>query len=237
MLSHPYQACPLNGMAQVRAAAIFALGTVLDVKFDASRNGRDCNADEKIRDEVRVVKCLLSVVSDGSPLVRAEVAVALSRFAFGHNKNLKSVAVANWKPQSKSVLTGAGSVHTTPSRYMSQGSIVSSTISPLLGDSDSGILNDCVSKGGLNHTRPRPLENAFYLKCVLAIYTLAKDPSPHVANLGQRVLSTIGIEQVVAKSVKSSGGSVRPAESTSTPNPRLAGLAHSSSWFELNGAI
>ncbi|CAI9779189.1 unnamed protein product [Fraxinus pennsylvanica] len=164
---------------------------------------------------------------------------ALSRFAFGHNKNLKSVAVANWKPQSKSVLTslpsflikGAGSVHTTPSRYMSQGSIVSSTVSPLLGDSDSGILNDCVSKGGLNHTRPRPLENTFYLKCVLAIYTLAKDPSPHVASLGQRVLSTIGIEQVVAKSVKSSGESVRPVESTSTPNPRLAGLAHSSSCF------
>ncbi|KAL2455765.1 Regulatory-associated protein of TOR 1 [Abeliophyllum distichum] len=273
----------LEPQPEVRAAAIFSLGTVLDIGFDTSRDGlvdEDCNADEKIRDEVGIVKSLLSVVSDGSPLVRAEVAVALSRFAFGHNKHLKSVAAAYWKPQSNSVLTslpsfvikGSGSGHTTPTHYMPQGSIVSSTIapslrfgnesqsvvrdgrvstssplatpgimhgSPLSDDSsqhsDFGMLNDCVSNGGLNRTRPRPLDNALYLQCVLAMCTLAKDPSPRVAGLGRRVLSIIGIEQVAAKSVKSGGGSVRPGESISTPNPSLAGLARSSSWFELNG--
>ncbi|KAJ0878560.1 putative regulatory associated protein of TOR [Helianthus annuus] len=43
--------------------------------------------------------------SDGSPLVRAELAVALARFAFGHNRNLKSIAAAYWKPQPNSVLS------------------------------------------------------------------------------------------------------------------------------------
>ncbi|KAL2509930.1 Regulatory-associated protein of TOR 1 [Forsythia ovata] len=275
----------LEPQPEVRAAAIFSLGTVLDIGFDTSRDGlvdESCNADEKIRDEVGIVKRLLSVVSDGSPLVRAEVAVALSRFAFGHNKHLNSVAAAYWKPQSNSVLTslpsfvikGSGSGHTTPTHYVPQGTVVSSTIapslrvgnesqlvvrdgrvstsspfstpgimhrSPLSDDSsphsDSGMLNDSVSNGGLNRTRPRPrpLDNALYLQCVLAMCTLAKDPSPRVASLGRRVLSIIGIEQVAAKSVKSGGGSVRPCESTSTPNPSLAGLARSSSWFELNG--
>lgn len=62
-------------LLKVWAAAIFALGTLLDVEFNASRDGQDCNAYEKTRIEVRIVKSLLCVVSDGSPLVRAEVAV------------------------------------------------------------------------------------------------------------------------------------------------------------------
>ncbi|KAL2514518.1 Regulatory-associated protein of TOR 2 [Forsythia ovata] len=283
----------LEPQPEVWAAAIFSLGTVLDIGFDTSRDGlvdEDCNADEKFRDEAGIVKSLLSVVSDGSPLVQAKynglifsLSASLSRFAFGHNKHLKSVDAAYWKPQSNSVLTslpsfvikGSGSGHTTPTHYMPQGSIVSSTIapslrvgnesqsvvrdgrvstssplatpriihgSPLSDDSsqhsDFGMLNDCVSNGCLNRTTPRPLDNALYLQCVLAMCTLAKDPSPRVASLGRQVLSIIGIEQVAAaKSVKSGGGSVRTGESTSTPNPSLAGLARSSSWFELNGGI
>lgn len=109
--------------------------------------------------------------------------------------------------------------------------------SPLSDDSsqhsDSGILNDCMSNGVVHHTRPRPLDNALYSQCVLAMLTIAKDPSPRIANLGRRVLSIIGIEQVVAKSVKSIG-SVRPGEPP-TPAPSLAGLARSSSWLDMNG--
>jgi hypothetical protein len=41
-----------------------------------------------------LLEVFLSVVSDGSPLVRVEVAAALSCVAFGHNKHLKSIAVA-----------------------------------------------------------------------------------------------------------------------------------------------
>ncbi|KAL2479311.1 Regulatory-associated protein of TOR 1 [Abeliophyllum distichum] len=266
---------------EVRAAAVFALGTVLDFGFDTSRDGlgdEDCDDDEKVRVEAGIVKSLLNVVSDGSPLVRAEVAVALSRFAFGHNKHLKSVAAAYWKPQSGSVLTsfpyfavkGSGSGYSTPTHTIPHGNIPSpvapllrvgndsqsvardgrvSTSSPLasagimhgspLSDdssqhSDSGMLNDCINNGIVNHTRSRPLDNALYSQCVLAMCTLAKDPSPRVSSLGRRVLSIIGIEQVVAKSTKSAGRSGRPGESTTNPNT-LAGLARSSSWFELNG--
>lgn len=65
---------------KVRAAAVFALGTLLDFGFDASRDGigdEDCDDDEKVRVEAAIVKSLLNVVSDGSPLVRAEVSVGM----------------------------------------------------------------------------------------------------------------------------------------------------------------
>ncbi|XP_073297901.1 regulatory-associated protein of TOR 1-like isoform X1 [Primulina huaijiensis] len=268
---------------EVRAAAVFSLGTLLDFGFDASRDGledEDCDDDEKIKAEAGIVKSLLSVVSDGSPLVRAEVAVALARFSFGHNKHIKSVAAAYWKPQSNSVLTtlpsfainGSGSGYTTLVHYMAHGSRVPSPVGPLLRvgndsqavtrdgrvssgsplatsgimhgsplsddssqHSDSGALNDFVSNGVVNHSRRRPLDNSLYSQCVLAMCTLAKDPSPRVASLGRRVLSIIGIEQVVTKSVKTTGGSAHPNELSTTASISLSGLARSSSWFELNG--
>lgn len=111
--------------------------------------------------------------------------------------------------------------------------------SPLSDDSsqhsDPGMLNDAVSNGVVHHSRPKPLDNATYSQCVLAMFTLAKDPSPRIASLGRRVLSIIGIEQVVTKPINSTGGIARPAESsTSTPTPSLVGLARSSSWFDMN---
>ncbi|KAL3536590.1 hypothetical protein ACH5RR_005051 [Cinchona calisaya] len=269
---------------EVRAAAVFALGTVLDVGFDTSRDGtggeEDCDDDEKVRSEGSIVKNLLSVVSDGSPLVRAEVVLALARFAFGHVKHLKSVAAAYWNPQPNSVFTalpafavnGSGSCYTTPTQYMPHGSIVPSSVSPLLrvGEnsqsvvrngrvstssplttsgimhgsplsddssqlSDSGIVPDTISNGVVNHARPRPLDKALYSQCVLAMCTVAKDPSPRIAGLGRRVLSIIGIEQVVAKPVKFTLGNVQPSESTANPSTSLSGLARSSSLFDMNG--
>lgn len=187
---------------------------------------------------------------------------ALGRFAFGHNKHLKSIAAAYWKPQSSSLL------NSLPSLSHIKGSVVSSQIGPLLRvtndnslvvrdgrvstssplassgimhgsplsddssqHSDSGILNDGVSNGGVNLSPPKPLDNAMYSQCVLAMCTLAKDPSPRIASLGRQVLAIIGIEQVVAKPLKSSNNSVRPGESI-TASP---GLARSSSWFDMNG--
>ncbi|XP_034221055.1 regulatory-associated protein of TOR 2 isoform X2 [Prunus dulcis] len=253
---------------EVRASAVFALGTLLDVGSGSCRDGvggdEEYDDDEKIRAEISIVRSLLSVASDGSPLVRAEVAVALGRFAFGHNKHLKSIAAAYWKPQSSSLL------NSLPSLSHIKGSVVSSQIGPLLRvtndnslvvrdgrvstssplassgimhgsplsddssqHSDSGILNDGVSNGGVNLSTPKPLDNAMYSQCVLAMCTLAKDPSPRIASLGRQVLAIIGIEQVVAKPVKSSNNSVRPGESI-TASP---GLARSSSWFDMNGAV
>ncbi|XP_057476943.1 regulatory-associated protein of TOR 1-like isoform X3 [Actinidia eriantha] len=264
---------------EVRASTVFALGTLLDVGIDSSRdiggNG-ECDDDEKVRAENSIVESLLNVVSDGSPLVRAEVAIALARFAFGHNKHLKSIAAAYCKPQSNSVLSSLPSLAMkgtesgyTPTQCMPHASmgppqighllrvvgdsqllvrdgrvstsspLTSSGImhgSPLSDDlsqhSDSGMFNGCMSNGVINHRRPRPLDNALYSQCVLAMLTLAKDPSPRVASLGRRVLSIIGIEQVVTKYVKSTGSSARLGESVT---PSHAGLARSSSWFDMNG--
>ena len=113
--------------------------------------------------------------------------------------------------------------------------------SPLSDDSsqhsNSGILNGIVSNGAVNHSRPKPLDNALYSQCVLAMCTLAKDPSPRIASLGRSVLSIIGIEQVVTKSVNSAGSSGRPRPGdpkTSSPYPSVAGMTRSSSWFDMN---
>lgn len=66
-------------LLQVRAAAVFALGTLLDVGFDSGKGVGDeeFDDDENIIAEDIIIKSLLDVVSDGSPLVRAEVAVGM----------------------------------------------------------------------------------------------------------------------------------------------------------------
>lgn len=158
-------------------------------------------------------------------------------------------------------IKGTVSGHTTPNQYSHIGPVMrvggdsqsasrdgrASTSSPLASSgimsgspvsddsslhSDSGIMNNC--NGGGNHMRSKHLDNALYSQCVSAMCTLAKDPSPRIAGLGRRVLSIIGIEQVVAKSVKSAAGSSRPSESITSPINSLAGLARSSSWFDMN---
>ena len=115
--------------------------------------------------------------------------------------------------------------------------------SPLSDDSsqhsDSGVLHeDTVSNGAVNHSRPKPLNNALYSQCVLTMCTLANDPSPRIASLGRRVLSIIGIEQVVTKPVKPSSSSIKPTDGTAASQPpSFAGLARSSSWFDMNGGM
>ncbi|KAL8232514.1 hypothetical protein R6Q57_002292 [Mikania cordata] len=259
---------------EVRASAVFALGTLLDVGFDSSRDVGDDERDddEKAVAEISIVKSLLNVVSDGSPLVRAELAVALARFAFRHNRHLKSIAAAYWKPQSNSVLSSLPSFtvrtsvsgYNTPNQYSqigplsrvgsdnqsaardgrvsSSSPLTTSSImhgSPLSDDSsqhsDPGMLNDCITNGVVNHAKPRQLDNGLYSQCVSAMCTLAKDSSPRISGLGRRVLSIIGIEQVVTKSAKPTTTSgVRAGDPSITSNS-LAGLARSSSWFDMNG--
>ncbi|KAK4342649.1 hypothetical protein RND71_038465 [Anisodus tanguticus] len=57
----------------VRAAAGFALGNLLHVGFHSTRDGvggdEDCHDEEKVRTEVSIIKSLLLVASNGSPLV------------------------------------------------------------------------------------------------------------------------------------------------------------------------
>ncbi|KFK24674.1 hypothetical protein AALP_AA8G010200 [Arabis alpina] len=251
---------PLLSEAQpeVRAAAVFALGTLLDVGY------KEFDDDENIIAEDIVINSLLDVVSDGSALVRAEVAVALARFAFGHKQHLKSVAATYWKSQTNSLRTSfasMGKFHdpgtssivsshmgsltraSTDSQPVAREGRISSSPhgsssalmhgSPLSDDSslhsDSGIMHD-----GLNNEvvhKPRTLDSSIYSQCVLAMFTLAKDPSPRIASLGRRVLSIIGIEQVVTKPSKTSGRPGEPASASPTP---LAGLVRSSSWFDMH---
>ncbi|KAK8936676.1 Regulatory-associated protein of TOR 2 [Platanthera zijinensis] len=63
---------------EVRAAAVFALGTLIDVS-DSFRDGHggdeDCDGDEKSKAELSIANSLIQVLGDGSPLVRSEVVV------------------------------------------------------------------------------------------------------------------------------------------------------------------
>ncbi|XP_062181842.1 regulatory-associated protein of TOR 1-like isoform X2 [Phragmites australis] len=112
---------------EVRASAVFALGNLLDMG-SSSLNGADDDSDddEKVKGEINVVRSLLQVSSDGSPLVRSEVAIALTRFALGHNKHLKSIAAEYWKPQTNSLLKSLPSLAniSNPSNVYSSNSIL-----------------------------------------------------------------------------------------------------------------
>ncbi|XP_020113918.1 regulatory-associated protein of TOR 2 [Ananas comosus] len=140
---------------EVRASAVFALGTLLDVGSVTFKDGHggeeDCDDDEKVKAELNIVRSLLQFTSDGSPLVRAEICAALARFAFGHNKHLKSIAAEYWKPQSNSLLTSLPSLANIsnptsgyPSQYMQSGTTLSSHIGPVLrvGSDTSGAGRD-----------------------------------------------------------------------------------------------
>ncbi|XP_062197117.1 regulatory-associated protein of TOR 1-like isoform X2 [Phragmites australis] len=134
---------------EVRASAVFALGNLLDMG-SSSLNGVDDDSDddEKVKAEINVVRSLLQVSSDGSPLVRSEVAIALTRFASGHNKHLKSIAAEYWKPQTNSLLKSLPSLAniSNPSNVYNPNSILqgssglASHIGPVLRvGSDSGV--------------------------------------------------------------------------------------------------
>lgn len=130
---------------EVRAAAAFALGTLIDVGSDSFRDGRggdeDCDGYEKSKAEMSIVKSLIQVLGDGSPLVRSEVAVVLARFGFGHNKQLKSIAPACLKTHPSSVLSSFPSLTnisgstggcTNANQFIQQSSSLSSQIVPVM---------------------------------------------------------------------------------------------------------
>eukprot|EP01018_Ginkgo_biloba_P000291 Gb_09312 [translate_table: standard] len=273
---------------EVRASAVYALGTLLDAGTESFREGLGFDDDEedeaKSKAEQEIAKHLLKVLSDGSPLVRAELAVALSRFSVGHNKHLKSMAAAYLKPPSNTTLNSLPSLaairsptssYTNSSPFMLTGSVISvnhgpvlrvgsdnnaparegrvSTSSPLAtsgmlqgspssdGSSQHSesrlLLNDAAGNGNLRLPRSKSMDNAVYAQCVAAMYTLARDPSPRVASLGRQILRTIGVEPVVMKPVRPSGGAGhhRDASVPSVPST-LPGLARSFSWLDLNSA-
>ncbi|KAL5204746.1 hypothetical protein ABZP36_009617 [Zizania latifolia] len=126
---------------EVRASAVFALGNLVYIGTTSLNGGDDdSDDDEKVRAEINVVRSLLQVSSDGSPLVRSEVAVALSRFAMGHNKHIKSVAAEYWKPQTNSLLKSLPSLANissssnvySPNSFIQGSSGLASHIGPVL---------------------------------------------------------------------------------------------------------
>ncbi|CAN6344182.1 unnamed protein product [Urochloa humidicola] len=265
---------------EVRASAVFALGNLLDMG-STSLNGVDDDSDddEKLKAEIQVVRSLLQVSSDGSPLVRSEVAIALARFALGHNKYLKSVAAEYWKPQPNSLLKSLPSLANisnpnnaySPNNIIQSSSGLASHIGPVLRvgsdssatgrdgristsspiatssimhgspqsddssqHSDSGILlKESASNGGLSYSRSRPVDSGIYSQFISTMCSVAKDPYPRIATIGQRALSLIGVEQVVMKNSRFNSGGTHQGE-TSAP-PSNFGMARSSSFVMNSG--
>lgn len=73
--------CFHNITWQVRAAATYALGTLVTVGSPPNNAGSDDDIDEATEvAEQTIARCLLKVLSDGSPLVRAELAIGANLF-------------------------------------------------------------------------------------------------------------------------------------------------------------
>lgn len=146
---------------EVRASAVYALGTLLALGAESVRDGPvfdDYDDDEeKSKAEQEIAKHLLKVLSDASPLVRAELAVALSRFAVGHNKHLKSMAAAYLKPPSNTPLNSLPSLanirsptssYTNAGQFMLSSNVISANHGPVLrvgSDSNASVREARVS--------------------------------------------------------------------------------------------
>ncbi|XP_024397087.1 regulatory-associated protein of TOR 1 isoform X2 [Physcomitrium patens] len=99
---------------EVRAAAVFALGTMVKVGVDEpSIEGADSDVQEVA--EQRIAALLLTVLSDGSPLVRAELAIAMARIACSHNRMFRQAAAAYLKlPSQSAVVPNYGTGYRNP---------------------------------------------------------------------------------------------------------------------------
>eukprot|EP00246_Nothoceros_aenigmaticus_P010872 TRINITY_DN2780_c0_g1_i3.p1 TRINITY_DN2780_c0_g1~~TRINITY_DN2780_c0_g1_i3.p1 ORF type:complete len:984 (+),score=169.84 TRINITY_DN2780_c0_g1_i3:2-2953(+) len=93
---------------EVRASATYALGTLISAVREptpAESSTIEEDEDEGQSAERDIAVRLLKVLHDGSPLVRAELAIALARLALSHNSMFRSAAAAYLKPPSNSILS------------------------------------------------------------------------------------------------------------------------------------
>ena len=102
--------------------------------------------------------------------------------------------------------------------------------------------NEKSSNGDLRPRKQRTEESSFYVRCVSAMYTLGRDPFPHVAGFGRQVLRNIGVEPVVVNPVKvgtsptlhlgSGSGHQRNSSIGAMPPTVLSSLPRSFSWID-----
>lgn len=102
--------------------------------------------------------------------------------------------------------------------------------------------NEKASNGDPRPRKQRTEESSFYVRCVSAMYTLGRDPSPHVASFGRKVLRNIGVEPVVVNPVKvgtsptvhlgSASGHQRNSSIGAIPPTVLSSLPRSFSWID-----
>ncbi|KAL7264205.1 hypothetical protein ACSBR1_002206 [Camellia fascicularis] len=242
---------------EVRASATFALSNLLESGSDScedwSEISEEIQDNKKMKDEISIVQSLLAVVSDGNPLVRLEVAIALARFSFGRKQYLKLAAVtlgkhsnnilglppllANLESSSSGCTGGScckphgliiptqigslligGRYNTAMSHYDRVSSSDPATTGVMSGspeseysshNSDLEIFNDRFSNMALSYLRPKPLDERIYCQCVLALCSLARDPSPRIAGIGKQILTLVGIDQVAFKAIWYGGGNNR----------------------------
>ncbi|CAM6087832.1 unnamed protein product [Calypogeia fissa] len=93
---------------EVRASATYALGTLVKMQTELASDTASAAEDEDedgLNSERDIARSLLRVLCDGSPLVRAELAIALARLACGHNRLFRSAAAAYLKPPSSNIMS------------------------------------------------------------------------------------------------------------------------------------
>ncbi|KAK9280041.1 hypothetical protein L1049_013726 [Liquidambar formosana] len=113
--------------------------------------------------------------------------------------------------------------------------------SPLSDDSslnsDLGTLTNNASNRVLSYPWSKPLNSGLFNQCILALYSLARDPSPRIAGLVKQILAVIGIDRVVS-TLQFSGRSDQLVDPKAlVPVYNYVGLARSSSWFDMNAGM
>ncbi|CAM6060131.1 unnamed protein product [Sphagnum tenellum] len=209
---------------EVRAAATYALGTLVAVAAESSPAGSTASEDDGDEDvqaaELEIARCLVRVTSDGSPLVRAEVAIAMARLAASHNWMFRQAAAAYLKPPSHSSGFPPIGLNHRSASFLYSTQFMYSDNSPV---SDTSLHGESPgSSDGFMRSWKRTEDGNVYVQCITAVYTLARDPYPRVASLGRQVLRIAGVEAHTVKASRAgSSGSLLPTHQTNMSIPCL----------------
>ncbi|KAH9551661.1 hypothetical protein CY35_09G025100 [Sphagnum magellanicum] len=209
---------------EVRAAATYALGTLVAVPAESSPAGSTASEDDGDEDvqaaEQEIARCLVRVTSDGSPLVRAEVAIAMARLAASHNWMFRQAAAAYLKPPSHSSGFSPIGLNHRSASFLYSTQFMYSDNSPV---SDTSLHGESPgSSDGFMRSWKRTEDGNVYVQCITAVYTLARDPYPRVASLGRQVLRIAGVEAHSVKASRAgSSGLLLPTHQTNMSIPCL----------------
>lgn len=177
-----------DGIPEVRAAAVFALGTFISSVTDRSEEHAN-NIDRII-----AITLLETVGEDMSPLVRLELVAALQWMVLLFESQF--VTVYMQESMSGSTLTASGERSASISHGMIGNANVTTTTPPMHHSTHSlerhVTMRRGVSSGSISNMAASSIPfQSIFLRLWQGIYNLGQDPFPRVAETAQKVISYV----------------------------------------------